>query len=148
MALQNRVTPFNTLEADPARGMLTGNRGILHDADKRVGKSTWKHKRWITCVLRFKGIRRELMVPHQYTHLFFLDEAVSLAAGHRPCKECRREDYERFVQAWTAANGLAVGDKVKADAIDAELHDSRVAKRSQLRDRSRVKTCPMVPSSA
>ena len=134
MPLQNRVTPFSDLEAVSARGGLMGNRGILHDGDKQVGKSTWKHKRWITCVLAFKGRRREMMVPGQYTHLFFLDEAVSLAAGHRPCKECRVRDYARFCLAWKRAAGMADEDRIKAVDVDAALHGSRVApNRTQVR---------------
>ena len=82
MPLQNRVSPFNVLEAVPERGMLMGNRGILHDTDKRVGLSNWKHKRWVACMLSFKGRSRVLMAPGRYTELFFLDEAVFLAAGH------------------------------------------------------------------
>ena len=126
MPLRNRVTPFNVLEAVTDRGTLMGNRGILHDADKRVGASTWKHKRWLACVLSFKGRKRQLMVPGEYTALFFLDEAVSLAAGHRPCRECRKAAFDEFVAAWRIANGIAPETRVGADDIDAALHLSRV----------------------
>ena len=37
MALQNRVTPFGTIEADSARGDFMGNRGILHGDTKELG---------------------------------------------------------------------------------------------------------------
>ena len=83
MPLQNRVTPEGEIEANAARGTLMGNRGILHDAHRQLGKSRWKHPAWIACVLAFKGRRRELMRPGRYTELFFTDEAVALAAGHQ-----------------------------------------------------------------
>ena len=87
MPLQNRVTPGGEIIADPARGTLMGNRGILHDAQQRLGRVRWRHPNWICCLLAFKGRRREVMTPHRYTELFFLDEATALAAGHRPCCE-------------------------------------------------------------
>ena len=127
MPLQNRVSPFNVLEAVPEYGLLMGNRGILHDADQRVGTSGWKHKRWVCCVLSFKGRKRKLMAPGRYTELFFLDEAVSLAVGHRPCKECRKLAFEAFAAAWRRANGIGECEKVGADDIDSALHLSRVA---------------------
>ena len=127
MPLRNRVTPFNALEAVSARGALMGNRGILHDADRKVGASTWKHKRWVACVLSFKDRRRVPMSPGRYTELFFLDEAVSLAAGHRPCKECRRADYLAYASAWREANAIDPAAPLSADDIDMALHASRVA---------------------
>ncbi|MGH7003970.1 MAG: hypothetical protein ACREIP_08485 [Alphaproteobacteria bacterium] len=51
-------------------------------------------------MLQFKGRRRMLLQPGRYTELFFLDEATALAAGHRPCGECRLEDLRRFGAAW------------------------------------------------
>ena len=98
MPLQNRVTPGGEIIADPARGTLMGNRGILHDAGQRLGVARWRHPHWIYCRLSFKGRRRAVMAPGRYTELFFLDEASALAAGHRPCYECRREDFLRFLQ--------------------------------------------------
>ena len=93
MPLQNRVTPLGELIADPARGLVYGNRGCLHDATGRI-RRTFAVKRWIACRLEFKGRRRSpLLQPGRYTELFFLDEATAFAAGHRPCAECRREDY-------------------------------------------------------
>jgi hypothetical protein len=121
MPLRNRVTPFGELISDPARGLVYGNRGCLHDAagDIRRGYAV---RRWIACRLEFKGRRRSpLMVPGRYTELFFLDEATALAAGHRPCAECRREDYNRFSELWSALHPRAVG----ADAIDDVLHAER-----------------------
>ena len=99
--LQNRVDPWGRLIADRARGSLMGNRGVLHDADQQIRKSH-ALKRWIICQLEFKGRRRQIMQPGQYTELFFLDEATALAAGHRPCAECQRERFNEFRTAWTA----------------------------------------------
>jgi hypothetical protein len=106
--------------------MLMGNRGILHDNHQLLGKSRWRHHNWVTCTLTFKGSRRPLMAPGKYTELFFLDEATSLAAGHRPCAECRRQDFDRFVAAWTAGNSMAF--RPRAPAVDAELHSHRVTR--------------------
>ena len=88
MTLQNRVTPFNVLVADPAyRGMFMGNRGVLHNRRREIVR--WRNeRRWIICLTEFNGRRRVPMTPGLYTELFFLDEATALAAGHRPCAEC------------------------------------------------------------
>jgi hypothetical protein len=126
MALQNRVTPGGEIVADPARGTLMGNRGILHDAQQRLGAARWRHPHWICCRLAFKGRRRAVMAPHRYTELFFLDEATALAAGHRPCCECRREDFLRFQAAWRRA----FGHHASAGAMDRALHQARVEPRS------------------
>src|SRR3954469_18277217 len=100
MALQNRVTPLGELLADPARGLVYGNRGCLHDEAGRI-RRPFAVKRWIACRLEFPGRRRaRLLQPGRYTELFFLDEATAFAAGHRPCAECRREDYVRFQERW------------------------------------------------
>ncbi|MEF2553025.1 hypothetical protein VQ042_16925 [Aurantimonas sp. A2-1-M11] len=133
MPLQNRVTPLGEIVADPARGQLMGNRGILHDDARRLGVSRWKHKAWIICVLSFKGRRRAVMAPGTYTELFFLDEATALAAGHRPCAECRRAAARGFRHAFIAGNGMA--DTASTRDIDACLHEARIARgtRDQLR---------------
>jgi hypothetical protein len=125
MPLQNRVTPGGEIIADPARGTLMGNRGILHDARQRLGAARWRHPHWICCRLAFKGRRRAVMAPGRYTELFFLDEATALAAGHRPCCECRREDFRAFQAAWRRAFGHAAA----APAIDRALHGARVEPR-------------------
>ncbi len=125
MPHQNRVTPFNELIATPARGSLMGNRGILHDHQGRIVKP-FTHRVWVTCVLDFKGRHRQVMTPGRYTHLFFLDEATALAAGHRPCGECRRADYSHFKEAWATVQGLDTGT-VKAGDMDKVLHPERVA---------------------
>lgn len=92
MPLQNRVTPTGAVIAAAGRGTFMGNRGILHDDTGRIVRAS-RNRAWLICRLDFKGRRRELMRPGTYTELFFLDEAVALAAGHRPCGECRREFY-------------------------------------------------------
>jgi hypothetical protein len=122
----NRVTPFGAFEATPARGLLTGNRGVLHDAEGRIGGVRWRTRRWIACRLAFKGRRRTILTPGRWTELFFLDEAVALAAGHRPCAECRREDYDRFRRAWAAGVPGAEQGLPGADAIDRVLHTARL----------------------
>src|SRR5437870_9465633 len=122
MPLQNRATPLGDLVADPARGLVYGNRGCLHDETGRIRRN-YNGRRWIACRLRFRGWRRaRLMQPGRFTELFFLDEATAFASGHRPCALCRREDYRRFVAAWSELHPGQTG----ADAIDAELHGERL----------------------
>ncbi len=128
MPLQNRVTPRGDLIAVPARGALMGNRGRLHDAHRQiVRRQVSGYRAWVTCLLEFKGRRRPVMTAGRYTELFFLDEATALAAGHRPCGECRRTDYRRFKAAWLAANpDRGLGGGVPIGAIDRELHRDRL----------------------
>lgn len=127
MPRQNRVTPFNEVVACPERGLFTGNRGVLHDADGKLTGRQWTTKRWIICVLVFKGRRRPLMQPGRYTELFFLDEATALAAGHRPCRECRRADHDHFKQCWLKGNpGRVSGANPRIDAIDDAIHEDRI----------------------
>ena len=122
MALQNRVTPLGELVADPARGLVYGNRGCLHDGAGRI-RRRYNGKRWIACRLEFRGWHRSpLMQPGRFTELFFLDEVTALAAGHRPCALCRREDYTRFAKIWGELHPGQAG----ADAIDAQLHAERL----------------------
>jgi hypothetical protein len=131
MPLQNRVDPYGALHATEARGAWMGNRGVLHDASKRV-VAAWRLPRWITCVLTFKGRRREVFTPNRYSELFFLDEATSLAAGHRPCAECRRARYAEFRAAWDVGRRgcHAAPRSLRADAIDRVLHAERLDGRS------------------
>jgi hypothetical protein len=118
MPRQNRVTPLSELIADPARGLVYGNRGCLHD-DRGEIRRRFATRRWIACRLEFKGWRRKaLLQPGRFTELFFLDEATAFAAGHRPCALCRREDYNRFLEL-VGASG--------ADQIDERLHRERLA---------------------
>jgi hypothetical protein len=126
MALQNRVDPYGELRATEARGAWMGNRGVLHDASKRV-VAAWRLPRWITCVLAFKGRRREVFSPNRYSELFFLDEATSLSAGHRPCAEFRRARYEEFRAAWASARGHDRARRfLGAEAIDRVLQAERL----------------------
>jgi hypothetical protein len=124
---QNRVTPFGDLIAAPDRGTFMGNRGALHDAEGHVRRA-WQVKRWIVCVLDFRGRKRQVMTPGHYTELFFLDEATALAAGHRPCAECRRERFNAFLKAWPSRQPATTGQLLPiADEIDRRLHGERVA---------------------
>ncbi len=103
-----------------------GNRGILHDDRRTLGRRRWTHKAWICCVTEFRGRRRQVMAPGRYTELFFLDEAVALAAGHRPCFECRRAAAKSFAACW--------GGTPRAPDMDRVLHAERLAgKRQQTR---------------
>src|SRR5215210_8713784 len=107
MPLQNRVTPLGELIADPAHGLVYGNRGCLHDASGRI-RRRYAGRRWIACRLRFRGWHRSpLMQPGRFTELFFLDEATAMAAGHRACALCRREDYVRLAESWAGARTRA-----------------------------------------
>lgn len=141
MPLQNRVTPLGEIIATSARGTLMGNRGILHGDDQTLGAARWRHQNWVTCELSFGGRKRPLMAPGKYTELFFLDEAVALAAGHRPCGECRHGDLKRFTGCWHDAHGGAVP---RAGEIDRGLHRARVRSRSrrQIRFAAPLDTLP------
>lgn len=136
MALQNRVLATGEIVADPARGLFMGNRGILHDDSRRLGRARWRHRAWIICVLRHKDWHRAVMTPGRYTELFFLDEAVALAAGHRPCALCRRGAYS----VYRAGAGMTG----RADEMDAKLHRERAVPRrfTQKRHGVRAETLP------
>lgn len=126
MPKQNRVTPWGELIATPARGTLLGNRGCLHDAQQQIRK-LYLGKRWIICKLQFKNRHRMVMRPGLYTELFFLDEATALAAGHRPCAECSREQFDYFRILWAQANPrLAKSKKPPAPFLDNVLHRERI----------------------
>jgi hypothetical protein len=124
MPRQNRVTPFGHIVALNGRGLLMGNRGVLHDAGRRIVRYA-QGRRWIACRTEFRGRRRTLMRPGCYTELFFLDDAAALAAGHRPCAECRHADYLRFRAAWAACHA---GQAVSAERIDFILHLDRLVR--------------------
>lgn len=126
MPLQNRVTPFGEIVAYPERGLLMGNRGIVHDEAQHIVRS-WQVKRWIACRTEFRGRWRPVMQPHTWTELFFLDEATAFAAGHRPCAQCRYVDYQRFTAAWAAWSGERVG----AERMDDILHGDRLEGRGK-----------------
>jgi hypothetical protein len=124
MHLQNRVTPFGEIVAISQRGMFTGNRGIIHDpATKTLLNRRWATKTWLVCSCEYKGRRRAVMASRSWTELFFLDEAVAFAAGHRPCFFCRRAAAERFRDCWAAAKG---GLRPSAKTIDGVLHQERI----------------------
>jgi hypothetical protein len=128
MTRQNRVTPLGELVADPARGLVYGNRGCLHDATGSI-RRRYAVKRWIACRLEFRGwLRRPLLQPGKFTELFFLDEATAFAAGHRPCALCRRADYNRFSAVWRELHPGQRG----ADAMDVQLHAERVDPETRL----------------
>jgi hypothetical protein len=106
--------------------MFTGNRGIIHDpATKTLLNRRWAAKTWLICSCEYKERRRTVMASRSWTELFFLDEAVALAAGHRPCFLCRREAAERFQDSWAAASGEL---RPSAQAIDTVLHRERLDK--------------------
>lgn len=141
MTLQNRVNPFGIISADPARGLFMGNRGgKIHDPETQtlLGR-THATRQWITCLTAFRGRRRDVMGV-SYTELFFLDEVTALAAGHRPCAECRRDAFKRYC----AAVVPSFGETPRAGALDAELHSERMAERPNLT----AARCAALPDSA
>src|ERR1700761_3823784 len=116
MAMRNRVLPDGSIVAVAGRGAWMGNRGCLHEGHEIV--RPWRLRAWITCQLSFRGRRVAQWAPRRYTPLFFYDEAVAFAAGHRPCGECRHRDYLAYRDAAGAAT---------AEALDARLHAERQA---------------------
>jgi hypothetical protein len=121
---RNRVTPLGEIVAIPLRGAWTGNRGILHEGHQIVRSHA--SDLWITCALEFRGRYREQWLPHRYTHLYFHDEAVSFAAGHRPCAECRRDDYRAYQRAWIAGKNGKGLTAPGAKEMNAVLHGERI----------------------
>ena len=118
---RNRVTPMGDIVAIPLRGAWLGNRGILHR-----GRDVLRFHRsplWIICALQHRDWRLPQWHPHHFTVLFFHDEAVALAAGHRPCALCRRGAYNEFRAAWTAGTGRA---RPLAFELDRQLHAERL----------------------
>jgi hypothetical protein len=123
MSLQNRVTPFGELLATPVRGLMMGNRGgKIHCDDQTLGSRRWASRQWICCVLSFKARQRKVW-GDSYTELFFLDEVTALAAGHRPCFECRRQDALSFAARFPG--------KHKASEMDVVLHRERLDGKSK-----------------
>jgi hypothetical protein len=132
MSHQNRVTPAGELIETTARGQFMGNRGILHNHEGELTNKRWTHQQWIICKLQFKGRKRKLMSPGNYTELFFLDEATALAAGHRPCYECNRDRYNQFKAAWLTGNPeYGFGPKTSIKEIDRVIHSERVDRKKQ-----------------
>jgi hypothetical protein len=141
MPLPNRVDPFGSIAAVPERGLFLGNRGgRFHRDDKTIGPRPWASRQWICCVLSFKGRRRTPLMGRGYTELFFLDEVTALAAGHRPCFECRRADATRFAAAWARARGLA--KPPSAPEMDAVLHGERLEGRAKRTWRAEAAVLP------
>lgn len=143
MPLQNRMLPTGQIVAMALRGAWMGNRGNLHDADGRIGTSRWKTKGWVCCRPSFKNRRRTLMAPGRYTELFFYDDAVALAAGHRPCFECRRAKAAEFRTKWHDVFG---GSALLAD-IDRILHRARVDPKSRAQIRHRADAGGLPPDT-
>lgn len=127
MPRRNRVDPFGEIRAVDCRGALMGNRGILHDAAGRILRRH-AHRNWVACAVAFKGRKQEVMAPGHYTQLFFLDEATALAAGHRPCGECRKARYTEFVAVWCAVHGRNADGTPVPQAIDRALHAARMVR--------------------
>ena len=127
MPLQNRVNPFGKIIETPSRGTFTGNRGVIHRNKKIV--ADFKNKFWITCALEYKDFKRVVMTEKRWTELFFLDEATSFSAGHRPCAFCRNKDFKLFKKLWIEANAeiLSLTD-FSIKTIDDILHAERRAK--------------------
>jgi hypothetical protein len=137
MPLQNRVTPYGELIATPARGTMMGNRGgRLHGAQRQLGGRRWTSKQWICCKLDFNDRHRSVW-GDSYTELFFLDEVTALAAGHRPCFECRRKDAEAFAALFSNTNGRAT-----AAVMDKVLHAERLSGKAKRLHRRDVDTLP------
>lgn len=130
MTERNRVTPEGQIVAIKLRGLFMGNRGCLHEGREIV--RLWKTRSWLVCTPDFRGRRVAQWSLGRYTPLFFHDEAVAFAAGHRPCAECRRLRYRAWGDAWEAASG----DRPSAAAMDARLHAERVEGGSQRHHRA------------
>lgn len=107
---RNRVDPWGDLHAVEARGLFTGNRGCLVDEERQLVRHH-NSNLWITCVTRYRDWRSPLDAPHHWTPLFFLDDAVALAAGHRPCGLCRRDDYQAYQAAVARADANAASNR-------------------------------------
>lgn len=130
MPLQNKVDPFGTIHANSMRGLFMGNRGgQMHDPPTKMlrGGRPWVTRQWIICLTQFKDRKRTLMSLGSYTELFFLDEVCALAAGHRPCAECRRADYQLYCTAIEPQ-----GPRLKAPDLDRRLHGERLGEREKL----------------
>jgi len=158
MPLCNRVTPWGAIVSHPARyspaTAVFGNRGVLHDDQRQIVRPH-ASRQWLACKLSvnrtrktqrddnraFNGRKRVLMTPRRYTELFFLDEPTAMAAGHRPCACCRRQDYQRFLRAWSAAHPRR--EPWTAAAVDAVLHPERLlADGSKARHAARLAELP------
>jgi hypothetical protein len=141
MPRQNRVTQEGDIIAAPWRGGFMGNRGILHDAQGALGPARWRHSHWVTCTLNLKSDRapHPIAAPGRYTPLFFRDEAMASAAGHRPCAQCRNLVWRDFAAAWARAFDA----KACAPEIDRVLHAARITRdRHQIRHQAQAAALP------
>ena len=137
MPLQNRVDPYGELLATPARGTMFGNRGgKFHRDDRTLASRRWVSRQWICCVLDFKGRRRNVWGRY-YTELFFLDEVTALAAGHRPCFECRRKDAERFALLFSGKT-----QRASSATMDRILQAERLDGKAKRIHRAEIDTLP------
>jgi hypothetical protein len=127
--LQNRVDPLGNIIRTSARGAWMGNRGLLHDNGTSILRP-YKLRAWLICLLEFSGRKRMVMSPRMYTELFFMDEATALSAGHRPCYECRRKDFDLFKSSWLKGNpeyGFTM--RTPISELDDVLHLERIDKK-------------------
>ncbi len=127
MAARNRVTPVGEIVSTPLRGAWTGNRGCLHRGDEIARFHAGDL--WIVCALCFRGRHSALWRPGRFTWLFFHDEAVAFAAGHRPCGECRRAAYVAYRDAWASSAGV----QPSAGEMNRQLHAERIERGSHRR---------------
>ena len=133
MPRRNRVDPWGDLHAVDGRGLFTGNRGCLVDESRELVRHH-RSNLWIICVTSFRGWRHELDKPGRWTPLFFLDDAVALAAGHRPCGFCRVDDYRAYRDAVTEELGRT--EPVRAEELNRRLASERLRRGGGL-DRAR-----------
>lgn len=140
MPLQNRVSPLGELFADRSRGLFMGNRGgRIHRDDQTLSSRRWASRAWICCLLSFKGRHRNVW-GRGYTELFFLDEVAALAAGHRPCFECRRRDAEAFACVWPGPRRQNM--RARAAEMDFVLQAQRLDGRAKRRHRMTIDDLP------
>ncbi len=117
-----------------------GNRGgRFHTDAQTLTARRWTSRQWICCELAFKGRHRDVW-GRFYTELFFLDEPTALAAAHRPCFECRRQDAERFAEYWRTAHRWR--SRPRAAEMDQVLHRERLQGRAKRRYRRSIDRLP------
>ena len=142
MPKRNRVTPYGDIVAIDLRGAWLGNRGILHEGEEIV--AFHRHRLWITCALQHRDWRLPQWQPHHFTVLFFHDEAVALAAGHRPCALCRRASYDAYRQAWADGAGVPVPSAME---INKRLHSERIVRGTHRRRVHRTPWADLAPGA-
>jgi hypothetical protein len=105
--------------------MFTGNRGCLVDDDRQLVRHH-QSSLWIICEASFRGWKHPLDQPHRWTPVFFLDDAVGLAAGHRPCGFCRPDAYRSYRDAISAADSTP--QRWSASDINRQLATERLSR--------------------